>query len=483
MENIDTWKVDNKHNNKEFTLYINNNPELRHRHLLDITKHKYTLLEKFIYDTSIFHLNRLNIDNAHLDDYYIEFWCKSKYDDDNNNIYIDCDSELKKTNNYYFPLLSCVTYFTNNTNTPTFISNIDLDTYKYKIFEKQQSIMLSLPKINKQITFDGHFYHGNVALTEHDDTKELYTMSINLWNKKPKNIEYYIPKYETTLSNKEDIITTFEVDNGTCNIKVSEDIINYKFFNSLMYDKRIDACYGFDELITNYVGDAKNSTFVFEVDKSIKRNAHIDKLKNTYGDIIVDYEAITNEKNEFKYNRFLQRFQYENVYSIDTCRFIIEECEIYANKYGGWTTQRHNNYPTTDLPVKDIPTIFRLISSSFVKILDKISRSYNLDTGCISNNIAFNILDVFVIKYDCDKQNSLSMHNDGNFISFSILLNGTNEFEGGGTYFDDGLTCHLNQGDMIVHSGLVKHSGLPVTKGVRYLLVGFVDMTISAPET
>jgi predicted 2-oxoglutarate/Fe(II)-dependent dioxygenase YbiX len=75
------------------------------------------------------------------------------------------------------------------------------------------------------------------------------------------------------------------------------------------------------------------------------------------------------------------------------------------------------------------------------------------------------------------------MHNDGNFISFSILLNGANEFEGGGTYFDDGLTCHLNQGDMIVHSGLVKHSGLPVTKGVRYLLVGFVDMTISAPET
>ena len=478
MDSVHTWKIDNKHNNKEFTLYINNNPELRQRHLLDITKDKYTLLEKFIYDTASFHLNRLNIDSAHFDDYYIEFWCKSKYDDDDNNIYIDCDQELKKTNNYYFPLLSCVTYFTNNTNTPTFISNIDLDTYKYKNFEKQQSIMLSLPKINKQITFDGHFYHGNVALTEHDDTKELYTIYINLWNKKPKNIEYYIPKYDTTLSNKEDIITSFEVDNGTCSIKVSEDIINYKFINSLMYDKFVDTCYRFDDFIRNYLGDANNSTFVFEVDKSIKRNAHINKLKNTYGDIIVDYEAIVNEKNEFKYNRFLQRFLFNNIYSSDVCKYIINECELYANKNGGWSSQRHDNYPTTDLPVKDIPSIFGIIAESLNNtIINKIVSSYNLnnfDSSC--NNVIVDIADLFVVKYTHNAQNSLEMHKDSSFFSFSILLNNNSDFEGGGTYFDDGLTVKLNQGDMVIHNSNVKHSGLPITKGVRYILVGFIDL-------
>jgi len=468
MDNVDIWKVDNKHNNKEFTLYINNNPELRHRHLLDITKDKYTLLENFIYDTSVFHFNRLGIDN--IGDYYIEFCCKSKYDDDDNNIYIDCDPELKKINNYYFPLLSCVTYFTNNTSTPTFISNIDLDTYKYKKFEKQQSIMLSLPKINKQITFDGHFYHGNVALTEHDDTKELYTISINLWNKKPKNIEYYIPKYETTLSNKEYIKTTFEVDNGSiCNIKVSKDIINYNFFNSLMYDKRIDVCYGFDDLITNYLGDANNTTFVFEVDKFIKRNAHIDKLKNTYGDIIDDYEAIVNRTTEFKYNRFLQRFRYTDIYSPDVCRYIVNECEIYKKQNKGYDNAI--NY----INIKYIPSIFGIVrTTNDNTIVNKICNSYNL--GNMSNNISLDIIDIFVVECKCNEYNSLKIGQRCGFFTFSILL--SSDFTGGGLYFDDGLNVNLNRGDMLLYNSNINHSVLPITNGINRFLVGFVDLDL-----
>ena len=39
-----------------------------------------------------------------------------------------------------------------------------------------------------------------------------------------------------------------------------------------------------------------------------------------------------------------------------------------------------------------------------------------------------------------------------NFISFNILLNNNTEFQGGGTYFNDGLTINPNQGDLIIHS-------------------------------
>ena len=34
---------------------------------------------------------------------------------------------------------------------------------------------------------------------------------------------------------------------------------------------------------------------------------------------------------------------------------------------------------------------------------------------------------------------------------------------------------HLNQGDCAHHDGTVKHSGVSITKGERYILVGFID--------
>ena len=70
------------------------------------------------------------------------------------------------------------------------------------------------------------------------------------------------------------------------------------------------------------------------------------------------------------------------------------------------------------------------------------------------------------------------MHHDGSFLSFNILLSDTNDFNGGGTYFDDGLTTHLEQGDILIHSSRIRHAGLPITKGTRYLLVGFINIDI-----
>lgn len=47
-------------------------------------------------------------------------------------------------------------------------------------------------------------------------------------------------------------------------------------------------------------------------------------------------------------------------------------------------------------------------------------------------------------------------------------------YTGGGTYFrvtDDVL--HLNQGSMVTFDAKLFHRGMPITSGVRYLLVGF----------
>ena len=205
------------------------------------------------------------------------------------------------------------------------------------------------------------------------------------------------------------------------------------------------------------------------MDKSINEKKKVVELKNKYGDIIDDIRAIQDKTIDLKYNRFLQRFTYTKIYTPDMCRFIINECEQYAKNNGGWTTTRHDKYPTTDLPVEKIPSIFKLIIESMNTVLDKVTKSYGLHADMI-----IDIRDLFVVKYSHDAQNSLELHCDGSFISFNILLSNVLEFEGGGTYFDDGLTTRIEQGDLLIHSSQIKHAGLPITKGTRYLLVGFI---------
>jgi predicted 2-oxoglutarate/Fe(II)-dependent dioxygenase YbiX len=68
------------------------------------------------------------------------------------------------------------------------------------------------------------------------------------------------------------------------------------------------------------------------------------------------------------------------------------------------------------------------------------------------------------------------MHTDGSSITVNILLSDPSNFVGGGTYFEDDITVTLEQGDMIMHSGKTRHSGLKITEGKRYLLVFFIEI-------
>ena len=43
--------------------------------------------------------------------------------------------------------------------------------------------------------------------------------------------------------------------------------------------------------------------------------------------------------------------------SMAECASVLEECEARARGRGGWTTQRHENYPTTDVPVQQVSVI------------------------------------------------------------------------------------------------------------------------------
>ena len=161
-----------------------------------------------------------------------------------------------------------------------------------------------------------------------------------------------------------------------------------------------------------------------------------------------------------------------DVFTNNTCDFIVNESEKYA-KIHKWTTNRHKKYPTTDIPISSINSL-NILVTNLVKynILPIIESKYNVSKHFLDCN------DIFVVKYDSELQNKLEKHKDGSIFSFNVLLNHDTEFVGGGTIiYEDGNEVLVKsiKGGLLIHSGQSYHSGNEITKGIRYLLVGFVN--------
>ena len=92
-----------------------------------------------------------------------------------------------------------------------------------------------------------------------------------------------------------------------------------------------------------------------------------------------------------------------------------------------------------------------------------------------------------VVKYDTLKadRRKLDMHTDKSKWTFLVALSqgGGEDYNGGGTYFECCNTAvHLQQGQVLIFPGELKHRGEKITMGVRYLLVGFlVEKPIQTP--
>jgi len=89
------------------------------------------------------------------------------------------------------------------------------------------------------------------------------------------------------------------------------------------------------------------------------------------------------------------------------------------------------------------------------------------------------ISEIFIAKYDATpgKQRKLNIHKDGSDFSFVVALN--DSYDGGGTRFYNAKKERIGHfkpktGDAVVFCGQTKHAGVEVTKGVRYIMTGFL---------
>jgi GR25 family glycosyltransferase involved in LPS biosynthesis len=182
---------------------------------------------------------------------------------------------------------------------------------------------------------------------------------------------------------------------------------------------------------------------------------------------------INDNKNSIykihKFNPVVNRLMYAysfNLLSNKECDFIINSAEKYE-----WTQKRHKYYPTIDQEVKNIKEIKFLYNKIEKRLFPFIKQHYNF------NEIKIN--DFFIVKYDLTNEgmDKLDIHRDTSLINFIVSLNNPNEYEGGGTYYPEfNKTITLKKGSLFLNTGKLKHGGKQITKGVRYILIGFIDI-------
>lgn len=161
-----------------------------------------------------------------------------------------------------------------------------------------------------------------------------------------------------------------------------------------------------------------------------------------------------------------------NVFTTAECERVLAAVVDYVARQGGLQTARHEKFATTDVPVADLGGGVADAVRSWVqeRVLSAMAARTGFRAGGAggSGGDDLGLKDLFVVCY-CgsqaataashalrypipSKQASLAVHSDGCLMSFSLLLNHHDAFEGGGTFFKGtGETFHVQQGGLLMH--------------------------------
>lgn len=161
------------------------------------------------------------------------------------------------------------------------------------------------------------------------------------------------------------------------------------------------------------------------------------------------------------------------IFSPQECERIVQEAEAMAAQKQ-WTTNRHGNFPTCDLPLVELPETLEFFKMALVE------RIYPLLTAqfgqFLPDATKLRVADGFIVKYDAaGGQTELKPHRDGSVLSFNIALNPATDFVGGGAWFHSlNDAVKIEQGQIVSHASALLHGGHGITEGKRYILVAFV---------
>jgi len=431
---------------------------------------KYSILEQYIYDIACTQFDTYLQKKFNKEEHHIAFSFVKNDINCCDTINMNCVENSSMTS---------IINLSNSTVQPFIFFKLTNNDYKNKNIEHIRECDICVSNPNNIITFDPNQYvYGNINIFCTDDFLSVnetinYSLVIQILNTPVKNIPIFDydfhsaiisqvfdkPKYELvtnndTKSNIFDFTITSKTKDNSMDILVNSETFSDECKQIFeLKDNKAFNC------IRQLLEEHKKTHSLFKVQKDEKKNI-INNEKN----------IINNEKNN-ENDKFIQRFTHKAVFTPIMCDWIIHEAEQYAFK-NGWETTRHDLYPTTDISLDKIQSVFTFMLLFLTTIDSLICKSYNVEIKNID------IKDIFIAKYDAENQNSLDMHIDGNESNFSISILLNDGFEGGKLIYADDIISYAEKGDMVIHTIRHTHGVTPVTKGVRYALVAFLNISL-----
>jgi hypothetical protein len=254
-----------------------------------------------------------------------------------------------------------------------------------------------------------------------------------------------------------------------------------------------------------YAARARSSTSAFSseirsISQQQQQSSSSSSPPTTNATILIPSFAPIDETSS--YPSLLHKIHIRSILSDTEAATCLDIATKYAVLTKAWDQpdfQRHASYATCDFAVDECePLQDYLQEIDFdTRILSLLSDLYDVPVQGLS------YLDHFCAHYQAksssdDLSSSLAQtmdrleeHRDGSLLSYTLLLNSPDDFDGGGTVVDalkevpnnssepwlyDGVIRLQRAGDASLHSGKVLHGASVVTKGKRTVLVGFIEV-------
>jgi len=169
------------------------------------------------------------------------------------------------------------------------------------------------------------------------------------------------------------------------------------------------------------------------------------------------------------------------LFSKEECQDMISRAEEHFQGKE-WTSLPSGQYDVAGFWIKSIPACHdwfnQMVKERLFPLLAKKFPGFCTDMKDLVVDNAY------LFKYTTETGRRTDVHTDSGCLSFTIALNGQEEYKGGGTWFE-GLESRDNENDnasgviemdvgqCTVRPGGVRHCGHAVTEGTRYIIGGF----------
>jgi len=506
--------------------------------LLDTNKKSFSPIEKYVYDITTFHMNRIGTKQSEC---YVSFSLKEGHDvitrgkgaTRNVSPYTTNSSgDLMSPSEFDVSAIMYGFFYLQDSNFPQIFTDMDTESYKFKEFDNK-NIVVSFPKKYKNFTWEDGTGNDSNTLLEGPNSDNitiqiceanmskltgttslteaslpLLTVFFEIHTKKKLDIPYFDGKNAKTLykNDKEMLVLTSgcisdwsNMDKSTMDPNLCSFVCpNHKIMrishkepdmvggedNSFITGKKYRPTNRYNEFTRDFMDELVYypTLSTYEIFKELPVDYpgyDLFLLPNLFQTPVMTPNGMIAEKSNPK--TLIDVDQPKFVQRFTFGQFLKpDSCEWIINESEIIAKQPCSKGWKKNM-LRHYPT-YTIELDTKVSLFRYIITQFKtildmiIQSYSLHKDTNIDVTNVFISKYNSDAQCCIEPGNDGSTITIQIMLSDISRFVGGGIQFDDHIVTKLKQGDMLLYNGNCKHFELPITHGVKYSIIIFIKV-------